>query len=335
MRCMTPGRPQPSTLSVALALATVYVIWGSTYLAIAYVVETLPPLLAAGVRFVIAGLLILGFLVARDRGSRKPGRSRLAVPRAVEWRTAIIVGGLLLLGGNGMVSVAEQSVPSGLAAVLIATVPIWMTLFDALLTRRRPSALAGIGLGVGMLGVAILLFPTQGVSELDPVGIGLLVLAAVSWAIGSIYARHGPLPQNQLMGTGMQQLAGGGVILVAALLVGDFGRFDPGQVSTASWLGLVYLIIFGSLLGFTAFVWLLHHVPVTTASTYGYVNPVVAVALGILVRGEQLTPRTIVAAALIIGAVVAMVTGRPREVEGAGPSPEAGGMDTSLNEEVP
>lgn len=331
---MTPGRPHPSTLSVAIALATVYVVWGSTYLAIAYVVDTLPPLLAAGARFVIAGLLILGFLVAQGRRRAARGGRELVAPRLVEWRTAAIVGGLLLLGGNGLVSVAEQNVPSGLAAVVIATVPIWMTLFDALLTRQRPSAVASIGLAVGLLGVAILLLPTDGISEIDPIGVGILVVAAISWAIGSIYARHGPSPGSQLMGTGMQQLAGGGIILVAAVLVGDVARFDPAEVSTASWLGLAYLVVFGSLLGFTAFVWLLHHVPVTTASTYGYVNPVVAVALGIMFRGEQLTPRTIVAALLIIGAVVAMVTGRPRAVEDAGPLPEAGGLTTESEEEM-
>jgi drug/metabolite transporter (DMT)-like permease len=325
---MTRANPSPSTLSVVIALGIVYTVWGSTYLAIAYVVETLPPFLAAGVRFVVAGALILGYLLAHDRWrARSRGAAELRRPRLVEWRTALIVGTLLLLGGNGMVMIAEQTVPSGIAAVIIATVPIWMSVFDAALTRRPPSLLAVSGLLVGLVGVVILLLPTDGTASLDPLGIGVLVLAAISWAAGSLYARHGPMPRNHLVGTGMQQVAGGGALLVAALLAGDFGQFDAASVSTASWLGLVYLIGFGSLLGFTAYVWLLNHVPVTTAATYGYVNPVVAVGLGMLFRDEQLSLRTLIAAVLIIGAVVAMVTGRPRTVEEAGPAPEAGCLD--------
>lgn len=330
---MTPGRPRPATLSVAVALATVYVVWGSTYLAIAFVVETMPPFLAAAARFLVAGGMLLAYLAAQSRWRRSRGADPIARPRLVEWRTALVVGGLLLLGGNGMVMTAEQTVPSGIAAVLIATVPIWMSLFDAVVTRRRPSALVIGGLLVGLAGVAILLLPTDGVAELDPFGIGLLVFAAVAWAIGSIYARHGPLPRNQLMGTGMQQIAGGGCLLLAALAAGDFAQLDVAAISLESWLGLAFLIVFGSLAGYTAYVWLLGNVPVTTASTYAYVNPIVAVALGMLLRGEQLTLRTLLAAILIIGAVVAMVTGRPRQAEEAGPAPEAAVIEPPTVEE--
>jgi drug/metabolite transporter (DMT)-like permease len=316
-------------LPVALALGTVYVVWGSTYLAIAYVVETLPPLLSAAVRFLAAGGLLIAFLLAQDRwrGRRDPAAARLPRPRLVEWRTAVIVGGLLLLGGNGMVMLAERTVPSGIAAVLIATVPIWMSVFDALLTRRAPGPLAVGGLGVGLLGVAILLLPSAGLDALDPFGIGLLVVAAVAWAAGSLYARRGPLPANALLGTGMEQLAGGLALAAAGLLIGELGRTDLSAVSVQSLIGLGYLIVFGSLLAFTAYVWLLNHVPVTTVATYAYVNPVVAVALGLLVRGESLTPRTLLAVALIIGAVVAMVSGRPREAEAPGPSPETAPLE--------
>jgi len=317
------------TLQVAIALATVYLVWGSTYLAIAYVVETLPPLLAAGARFLVAGGLLIAFVAAQARWRRRGGAggTPLERPLLVHWRTAAIVGTLLLLGGNGMVMVAERTIPSGVAAVIIATVPIWMSVFDALLTRRAPSLLAVGGLLVGLVGVAILLLPGEGLDALDPVGIGLLVVATISWAAGSLYARHGPLPRNPLLGTGMEQVAGGVALVLAATAIGEVGRTNLGAASTASIIGLVYLIVFGSLLGFTAYVWLLNNVPVTTVATYAYVNPIVAVALGFVVRSESLSVRTLLAAALIIGAVVAMVSGRPRQAEETGPAPETASLE--------
>jgi drug/metabolite transporter (DMT)-like permease len=233
----------------------------------------------------------------------------------VEWRTALIVGGLLILGGNGLVMVAEQTIPSGIAAVLVATAPLWMSLFDAAVTRRRPSMLAVGGLVVGLIGVGILVMPSEGIDALDPLGVGLLIVANIGWAGGSVYARYAPQPNNELLGSSMQQLAGGAALVVTALGVGELGGLDLAAVSIESWLGLIYLITFGSLLAFTAYMWLLNHVAVTTVATHAYVNPVVAVALGMLFRGEELTPRTLLAAALIIGAVVAMVSGRPRQAE--------------------
>jgi drug/metabolite transporter (DMT)-like permease len=205
---------------------------------------------------------------------------------------------------------------------MIATVPIWMSVFDAALTRRAPSLLTIGGLAVGLVGVAILLLPSTGLDALDPVGIGMLVLAAIAWAIGSLYARRGPLPRNELLGTSMEQLAGGAALALLALSVGEVGRLDLASVSLASLVGLGYLIVFGSLVAFTAYIWLLNHVPVTTVATYAYVNPIVAVALGMLFRDESLSLRTLLAAVLIIGAVIAMVSGRPRDVEEPGPTPE-------------
>jgi drug/metabolite transporter (DMT)-like permease len=335
---MNPAAARPSTLTVAIALGTVYVVWGSTYLAIAFVVESMPPLLAAGARFLVAGSLMVAFLVARQRwrrGRSEPDRSPVGWPRAVEWRTAFIVGSLLLLGGNGFVSVAETTIPSGIAAVVIATVPIWLSVFDALLTRRMPSLLAIAGLLVGLGGVAILLLPSSGFDALNPAGIGILVVATVCWAAGSLYARRGPLPSNQLLGTGMEQIAGGVSLLLGATLVGEVGQFDPGAITTGSLLGLAFLIVFGSLAAFTAYVWLLNHVAVTTVATYAYVNPVVAVALGVAFRGETMTPRTLLAAGLIIGAVVAMVSGRSRDVEESGPSPDAATLDPEAEANEP
>ncbi|MEX0626479.1 MAG: EamA family transporter [Chloroflexota bacterium] len=327
---MTPASGRPSTLAVAAALGTVYLVWGSTYLAIAFVVDSMPPLLSAGTRFGVAGLSLVAFLVAHDRWRRRRGivGEGLARPKVVEWRTAFIVGALLLLGGNGGVSIAEQTIPSGIAAVIVATTPIWLSIFDALLTRRMPSLLAIGGLVVGLLGVAILLLPSSGLDSFNPVGIGILVLATVCWAAGSLYARRGPLPRNQLLGTGMEQLAGGLLLLTVGVAIGEIGRFDPAAVTTSSLLALAFLIVFGSLLAFTAYVWLLNHVAVTTVATYAYVNPVVAVALGVAFRGETLTPRSLLAMGLIIGAVVAMVSGRPRDAEEAGPSPDTATLES-------
>ena len=326
---MTTTAHRPSTLAVAGALGTVYIVWGSTYLAIAYVVESMPPLLAAGARFLVAGLMLTTFLVARERWRRRRGIATegLPWPSAIEWRTAFIVGALLLLGGNGMVMVAEKTIPSSIAAVMIAATPIWLSIFDAVLTHRMPSRLAIGGLLVGLAGVVILLMPSSGIDSFDPVGIGLLVLAEVCWASGSLYARRGPQPRSQLLGTGMEQLAGGLVLVAVGASLGEIGSFDPGSVTTASLLGLAFLVIFGSLLAFTAYRWLLNHVAVTTVATYAYVNPVVAVALGVALRGETLSARSLLAAALIIGAVVAMVSGRPREAEETGPSPDVASLE--------
>ena len=230
MTAMHAHSARPPALLVGAALGTVYLVWGSTYLAIAFVVDTLPPLLAAGTRFIVAGSLLLAFLLAQDRWRRRRGSgpaARLQRPSLVHWRSALIVGGLLLLGGNGLVSVAEETIPSGIAAVIIATVPIWMSVIDALLTRRAPSLLASGGLVIGLVGVGILLLPTSGLDALDPVGIGLLMVATVAWAVGSLYARHGPLPSNGLLWTGMQQLAGGAAVLAAAFVIGEPGRIGP------------------------------------------------------------------------------------------------------------
>jgi drug/metabolite transporter (DMT)-like permease len=304
--------PRPSTAAVSIALATVYVVWGSTYLAIAYVVETLPPFLAAGSRFLVAGTLILGFLAGRERFRRARGSTAepLERPTARQWRTALVVGGLLLVGGNGLVMTAERTVPSGVAAVIIATVPICMTAFEALLDRRWPGLLAVTGLVVGLGGVALLVLPSSGVDALDPVGVGLLFVATVSWAAGSLVARRRPMPRHQLVGSGMQQLAGGALLVLTGLAIGELGATDFSAVSRVSLLALGYLVVFGSLLGFTAYFWLLGHTSVTTVGTYAYVNPIVAVALGILFRGESFSGTALLAAGLTIAGVIAMVSGR-------------------------
>ena len=318
-------RSRPSTAAVAVALLLVYVVWGSTYLGIAIMIETLPPLLAAGVRYAVAGALMLGALVAHARLRRNA--EPLERPTRAHWRSAFIVGTLLLLGGNGGVVLAELYIPSGIAAVLVATVPIWLALFDAILTRRRPSGLVVGGLLAGIVGVAILLAPLEELDGINPVGIGLVVLATISWAAGSLYARRAPLPRSALLGTGLEMLAGGVVLILAGSLLGEVGRTNFETFSVRSLVALLYLIVFGSLVGFTAYTWLLANVSVSTVGTYAYVNPIVAVALGAVILSEPLTPRTVVASVIIIGAVVAMVSGRPRDAEERGPSPGVAPLD--------
>ncbi len=269
---------RPSTAAVAIALLIVYVVWGSTYLGIAVMIETLPPLLAAGVRYVTAGLLMLGAITAHARFRRRAQRAER--PTAAHWRSAFVVGSLLLLGGNGGVVLAELFIPSGVAAVLVATMPIWLAVFDAVLSRRRPSGLVIGGLIAGIVGVVILLAPVEGVDDLNPLGIALVIGATVSWAAGSLYARRAPLPRSQLLATGIEMLGGGIMLIVAGALLGEIGRTNVDDFSVRSLLAVAYLIIFGSIVAFTAYTWLLANVPVSTVGTYAYVNPIVAVALG-------------------------------------------------------
>jgi len=325
VRVSSSARRQPSTAAVALALGLVYVLWGSTYFGIAVMIETMPPLLAAGARYATAGALMLGALVIHSRVRR--GGQPVEPPNRAQWRSALIVGTLLLLGGNGGVVLSELLIPSGVAAVVIATVPIWLSVFDAVLTRRRPSGLVIGGLVAGIIGVAVLLVPVVGVEGLDPAGVGLCVVAAISWAAGSLYARRAPLPRSGLLATGMEMLAGGLVLVLAGSLLGEIGRTDVSQFSMRSIVAIVYLVIFGSIVAFTAYIWLLDRVPVSTVGTYAYVNPIVAVALGAIFLAEPITPRTLIAAALILGAVVAMVSGRPRETEEPGPAPEVATLE--------
>ena len=321
---MTDSRRAPSTVAVVLALLIVYVVWGSTYFAIAVMIETLPPLLAAGARYATAGALVLGALAVHARWRRASApRER---PTAAHWRSAAIIGTLLLLGGNGGVVLAELRIASGVAAVVIATVPIWLAVFDAILTRRRPSGLVIGGLAAGLVGVAVLLVPVDGIDDLDPLGIGLVLAAAISWAAGSLYARRAPVPRSGLHLTGMEMLAGGTALMIGGVLLGEIGRTDVADFSVRSLVAVAYLVTFGSIVAFTAYTWLLANVSVSTVGTYAYVNPIVAVALGAVFLSEPITPRTIVATVIIIGAVIAMVSGRPRTAEESGPDPEVGSM---------
>jgi drug/metabolite transporter (DMT)-like permease len=286
------------------AFAAVYIIWGSTYLAIRFAVETLPPLLMAGARFMIAGAILL--LWARFRqGAAAPSRR--------DWITGLVSGALLLLGGNGAVVWAEQRVPSGIAALLVAIVPLWMVLLDWLRAGgRRPAALVFVGLGLGLLGLGLLVGPDAltGTGDIDSVGAVVLLLGSLSWAAGSVYTQRAPKPSSANNGSGAQMFAGGVCLLVVALLGGEAGRLDLAHASARSLLGFLYLVTFGSLIGFTAYVYLLAHTTAAKAATYAYVNPVVAVLLGWAFANEPVTSRTLVAAAVILAGVAIITVAR-------------------------
>jgi len=293
-------------LRIALAFLSIYTIWGSTYLAIRFAIETLPPFLMAAIRFLIAGGVLYGWM--RLRGAPRPTRAN--------WKATTIVGGLLLLGGNGGVTDAELVIPSGLAAVLITIVPIWMALLE-LLRRDRivPTAQVVLGLILGFGGVVLLVGPGDlgGSSGLNPFWAGVLLLASLSWAIGSVYSRKASLPTLPLLGSGMEMLAGGVLLLVASLVSREWVGFRPSNVSLLSFVSFLYLIVFGSLIAFSSYVWLLTKTTTARVSTYAYVNPVVAVFLGYFLAGEQLTARTLLASSIIVIAVVVITTYKSKQ----------------------
>lgn len=283
---------------VWLAMLAIYVIWGSTYLGIRFAIESIPPFLHAGMRFLIAAILILGwrFLAGDERPSLR------------QWRDASIVGLFLLLGGNGLVSWAEQTVDSGIAALIVGTVPLWLTLFEALRPGGvKPGWQAIVGLLIGFGGIFILINPETLASaafRVDLLGAGALVLATILWAMGSIYAKTAQVPKSVFMFTGMQMASASVGLLLVSALNGEMASFDIRAVTLTSWMGLIYLILFGSLVAFVAYGWLLRNAPISLVSTYGYVNPLVAIFLGAWLANEVLTWRVFVAAAVIISAVV-------------------------------
>ncbi|MDX1662525.1 MAG: drug/metabolite exporter YedA [Candidatus Promineifilaceae bacterium] len=297
--------PSPPRWKVVLAFAAVYLIWGSTYLAIRFAVETLPPFLLAGVRFLSAGAIMLA--IARSRAAPWPTWR--------QWRSTLVVGALLLMGGNGGVTWAEQFVPSGLVALLIASVPVWMVLMDWLRPGGvRPSAQVFVGLALGLVGLVLLIGPgtVVGGGSIDPLGAAVVLLAAFSWAAGSIYSRGADSPPSPFMATAMQMLNGGALLIILGVVSGEVARFQPEAVSTRSVLSLLYLIFFGAIVGYTAYIWLLRVTTAARASTYAYVNPVVAVFLGWALADEPLTARILIAAAIIVGAVMIINTYRVR-----------------------
>lgn len=291
---------------LVLAFLAVYVFWGMTYLAMRVAVADIPPYLMAGSRFVLAGAVL--YLWARSRGEGPPLLSH--------WRAAAIVGAFLLLGGNASVAWAEQRVPSGLAALLIGVVPIWMVSLEWLRSGSRPSLQVVAGLLLGAAGVALLVLPGNGGNGVDLLGAAVLIVAAASWAWGSVISKSLPLPASPFLATSMEMIAGGLACLIVAGVAGEFSGFSLPDVSAQAALAWLFLVVFGSLVAFTAYVWLLGHTSIAKAGTYAYVNPIVAVFLGWALLGEPVTLRTIFAATVILmGVALVNVEWRPRRVE--------------------
>ncbi len=289
-----------------LAYLSVFIVWGSTYLAIRIGVRDIPPALFAGLRFFVAG----GTMLLYGRLANKP------LPDSIsQYKTLAIVGILLLVGGNGMVVWSEQWVPSGLAAVIIASVPLFMSSIDALIPGGHRLSLTGwIGILLGLGGVVILVSPsfsTGGGSEvINPAGILGLLFASLSWSAGSVYSKRQAVGGDVFMNTGLQMFSGGVVLLVIAFLMGEMVDI---QISQDGFLSLVYLIIFGSIIGYTAYTYLLHHVPPAKASTYAYVNPIVAIFLGALILSEPLDLRTLLSTAIILAGVAIVQLAKTRK----------------------
>ena len=296
---------QSFKVKVLAAFASIYIIWGSTYLGIRFAIETIPPFFMAGIRFVIAGAILYAW--ARLRGAEKPS--------FIHWRSAAVIGALLLFLGNGGVTWSEQRVPSGIAALLIATVPLWIVLQDWLWHgAARPSARVIAGLITGLIGMLLLVGPGQFLGEggVDLIGVGVLMIATSSWAAGSLYSRKAKLPDSPFLSTAMEMLAGGFILLLFGFVTGVSSRMNPDAWSVRSTLALGYLIIFGSLVAFTAYVWLLRVVATERVATYAYVNPIIAMLLGWGFAGEQFTTDTLLAALAIIVAVILIITSQSR-----------------------
>ena len=297
----------PSSLALWANMAVIYVIWGSTYFGIAVAIQTIPPFLMASLRFVIAGVILLAFdLVRHPEARRWPTRRQLI--------DSAIVGGLLLGIGNGFVSLGERTVPSGIAAILIAMMPLWFALLGWIYLRQRLPRIVVGAIGLGFLGTALLVWPAgEGANRFDAGGILVLFLAPLGWAHGSIYAAgRAKLPPSAWTASGLQMLAGAAFTLVEALVVGEPAAFDPSKVSLESALAVAYLVIFGSMLAYTTYGWLLRNAPLSLVGTYAYINPIVAIALGTVFLHEQISVRTVLAAGVILVAVAIIVSARGR-----------------------
>jgi len=307
----------PATL-VALAFACIYLIWGSTYLAIRFAIESIPPFLMAGTRFILAGGLLYAWVVWRGEAAR---------PTAAQWRAAFLFGGFFFMMGNGGVSWAETRIPSGITALLIAMVPLWMTLMETFLRRwSRPTPMALAGLVLGFLGVAFLIGPGESLTEaaVDPLGAGALVLATLGWAYGSVHAKDAPHPPSLLQTAAMQMLGGGILLTLLGSSVGEWRSLHLETISARAALSFFYLVTFGSIVAFSAYAWLLHVTRPTHAATYAFVNPIVAVFLGWALGGEEVTRRTLTAGAVVITGVILILRSRARAAAlGATPEPGA------------
>jgi drug/metabolite transporter (DMT)-like permease len=304
----------PKRVWIVLAFAALYLIWGSTYLGILFAIQSIPPFLMAGTRFFLAGIIM--FAIAWTQGSL---RSTIA-----DWRTALIVGACLLLGGNGGVTISEKFIDSGLASLIVATVPIYITLLAWLAGMApRPRPIVWLGLAGGFLGVAVLLGPALRFSSNSgshpAIGMSILLFSSFIWSVGSLYSRTASHAVSPFLGAAQQMICGGVLLMLAGILTGEPRGFDPGKMSILSIGAFVYLVIIGAAVGYTAYFFLLRHCDPAKVATYAYVNPIVAVLLGALFAGETLTSRTLLAATLIIGSVALVITVQQRKPKMAPP----------------
>jgi drug/metabolite transporter (DMT)-like permease len=293
-------RPAWKTLS---AFGVIYFVWGSTFLAIRVGVREVPPFLLAALRFSIAGLALYGWVLARRERS----------PTGRQWMSAFLLALLIFVGDYGLLFWAEQRVPSGLAAVMMATIPVFMALSEITFLRtQRLTVRLALALLIGIGGVAVLVSRSLnlGGAPIDSAGAAALIIASINWSVASVLTRKLPLPASKVMSSGAQMLAGGVLLMLTAALLGEFREFHPSTVSLAAWLSLLYLIVAGSILAFTAYVWLIHHESPTKVGTYAYVNPVVAVLLGYFLGSEALGPRTILGTLFVVLSVVVITTAR-------------------------
>ena len=291
---------------VWLALLALYIVWGSTYLGIKFAIETIPPFFHAGVRFLASGLILV--IWQRSAGNSMPTRK--------QWISTGIIGTLLLLGGNGLVAWAEQTIPSGIAALIIASVPMFLVIGEAIRPNGvKPNWQGVVGLLIGFVGIFILVGPSEisgSAMKLNPLGVVALLSACLFWATGSIYSKTADLPKSSLMNTGAQMLIGSISLFIVSGLSGELNGWNIADVSSRSIYGLLYLTFVGSLVGFASYGWLLQNAPISLVSTYAYVNPIVAVLLGVWLADEVLEPRIWLATAIIIGSVIFINSTRPK-----------------------
>ncbi|MBA2556733.1 MAG: EamA family transporter [Chloroflexi bacterium] len=311
IRHYLPHRDPTAGWLIWAALLVVYVVWGSTYLAIAVMVDTLPPLLAAGIRFLIAGALLVGWLLLRG------GRSAVSLTGR-QLAACAVIGTALLASGNGVLSVAQRDVPSALAALLIASVPLWVVVLRLLLREQLRSGVLW-GVVLGFVGVAALVLSNGLNGDIALPSLLLVVLASMSWATGSVFSRRLPLPSRPLLTTAVQMLCGGAVLVVVSVVIGEAAAADPSAFAIESIVALGYLVVFGSIVAYTAYTWLLQNAPISTVATYAYVNPVVAVLLGWALLQEDITVAMLLGAVMILGAVAFIVRSDSRSPSSLAP----------------
>lgn len=307
MFTLSPQTDRNNAIKIVLAFAAIYTIWGTTYLAIRLAVETIPPFFMAGTRFLIAGLITFAFLRARQ----------VPIPRRLHWRSAAIIGAFLVVGGNGLVTWSEQQVPSSIAALVVATVPLWITVFDWLMYQGgRPGKQVVLGLVLGFIGIGLLIGPGHffGTATFDLPSLAILLLAPILWSLGSLYSRRADLPENIFMSTAMEMLAGGVLLMIAGVITGESKELNIAEIATRSVISMLYLTIFGSIVALTAYVWLLKTVDPARVATYTFVNPVIAIFLGWLVLSEPVTSQMLIAVVIIILAVVLITVRRQKQM---------------------